>query len=814
MRRHFNKFSVVRINDQEALAKARSLSPFNIQTNEKNFQFILRFNDIRSADYRAEDTDRDGRHILPRSETFTYKSTLIGESKSVVALTVDGTKTEGYLATENEGYFIESARKYSSHARDDDKVIYQVRDKVNHDDGVCGLDEVIALGIETAKSNVNFNSVSSGLSGRRILKVATEADKEFVLEQVTGNGDPVTANAHILSVMNQVDAVFEQQLNIKIVITFQHAWMSNTIDPYEGITNSGQMVVAFADYWNNNFPSSNPLYRRNVAHLFTQKPTPKVDGYAYGIVCGSLVPYSFTSTRVFWKWIVTAHELGHNLHANHTDQPPPAPPDCVNTIMQPPLNGGINRFCSLSITQITSYLDNSGSCLEFEPSTEVRTLFDFDADGEADVSVFRPSNNFWYIQQSTNGFYATAFGLPTDKLSPADFDGDGKTDIAVFRNGSWYIQRSNNGFISIGFGTSEDIPVPGDFTGDGISELAVFRPSNGYWYTYDLTNNQFSGVAFGTSEDKPLSSDFDGDGKIDYAVFRPSTSEWRIQQSLQGFYSLNFGINTDLPVPADYDNDGKADITIFRPSTGMWYLQRSVLGFQAFPFGNNSDKIVSADYDADNKMDFAVYRNGVWYIQRSRNGFIAVQFGNANDIPQPADYNGDQKAEVAVFRPSTGVWHLYNLATNQYLSFQFGQAGDVPVAADYDGDLKTDMGGYRNGTWYLNRSQDGFAILQFGQSGDKPIPANYDGDDRKVDVAVFRPSNATWYINGSRTGFTAVQFGFETDKPVPTDYDGDSKADIAVYRNGTWYIQRSQLGFIAFEFGNASDLPIAYDSVP
>lgn len=61
-----------------------------------------------------------------------------------------------------------------------------------------------------------------------------------------------------------------------------------------------------------------------------------------------------------------------------------------------------------------------------------RVLYDFDGDGKADQTVFRPSNSVWYLLRSRDGFTAAQFGIPTDKLAPADFDGDGKTDIAGF----------------------------------------------------------------------------------------------------------------------------------------------------------------------------------------------------------------------------------------------------------------------------------------------------------------------------------------------------------------------------------------------
>jgi hypothetical protein len=260
---------------------------------------------------------------------------------------------------------------------------------------------------------------------------------------------------------------------------------------------------------------------------------------------------------------------------------------------------------------------------------------DFDGDGKADLSVFRPSDQTWYLNRVSGGFNAVRFGLATDKLVPADFDGDGKADIAVYRDGVWYwLNSSNNQFRAFQFGLPTDIPQPADFDGDGKSEIAVWRPSNAVWYIFNLATNQFTFFQLGNGADKPVVGDYDGDGLADYAVFRPSNGTWIVQRSTAGFVETSFGLSTDIPIPADYDGDGKIDFAVFRPSEGNWYLRRSTDGnTQIINWGLATDALVPADYDGDGKADVAVFRNGIWHIHQSSGGSNAFYFGSSGDVP-------------------------------------------------------------------------------------------------------------------------------------------------------------------------------------
>jgi uncharacterized delta-60 repeat protein len=293
--------------------------------------------------------------------------------------------------------------------------------------------------------------------------------------------------------------------------------------------------------------------------------------------------------------------------------------------------GAFSAVNGVSAPGIARLVDNS------------KVLFDYDGDGKADISVFRASENKWYVLRSSDGqvtqqIFAVAGDIPV----PADYDGDGKTDFGVFRpsTGDWWSLSSRNGAqVYAHWGASGDVPRPSDFDGDGRADYVLFRASNNTWYRISSTNGTASDKVFGLAGDKPVTGDFDGDGKSDVAIFRPSTGDWWYQSSINNAQlAVRWGISTDIPAPADFDGDGKTDFAVYRPSNGVWYIINSSNGsFTIMNFGISEDKPLPADYDGDGKADIAVFRpsTGVWYMQRSTAGFAAVQFGVSTDIPTP-----------------------------------------------------------------------------------------------------------------------------------------------------------------------------------
>src|SRR5215218_9823635 len=309
--RAFKKFDLIKTKPAAAVDNNGQERRLAVQAGGRNFQLDVTPNDIRSDRYRTEDNGPAGISSPGNAGVKTFKCTIAGSGKSEVRLTIDGDDVEGFFEADGERFFIEPAKKYSNKAVAGEAVVYRAEDSMVESPFLCDSDipTQISQGAAILESGAAVASPSY-----RILELATEADLEFV--QTLGGA--AQANTEILNIMNMVEGTYNVELGLSIRVVFQHTW--TTADPYAGSTNN-IILDAFGNYWNSNYPNSS--VPRDAAHLFSAKSAAVGRGLAWISVICSNPQYAYgVSGYVNWapgKFLIPAHEIGHNLGANHVD---------------------------------------------------------------------------------------------------------------------------------------------------------------------------------------------------------------------------------------------------------------------------------------------------------------------------------------------------------------------------------------------------------------------------------------------------------------------------------------------------------------
>ena len=208
---------------------------------------------------------------------------MVGQEVVQARFTITNDRFEGVVFTPGDWHYIEPLRNYLPSAEAAELVVYRYSDIKPGQEWRCG-----ASNIKRGIHQVDQAAVQAArdTTTTYTAEVATEADYEYV--QYWGSGE--AANREIISIMNQVEGVYETELNLKLEIVFQHAW-SRDNDPYTG-TNGNDLLDQFRVYWNNNFFAKG----YDLAHLWTGRETLEIvrDGQkkeigglaSQGVVCG------------------------------------------------------------------------------------------------------------------------------------------------------------------------------------------------------------------------------------------------------------------------------------------------------------------------------------------------------------------------------------------------------------------------------------------------------------------------------------------------------------------------------------------------
>jgi hypothetical protein len=787
---------------------------FEVPTKVGLLRLKLEPNEIRSKNYKSQFTTSNG-VISDTANVSLFKGSVIGqEENSFVRISViSGIKG----AKRKLSGFMKSAGTYYSLKSDpvgtDSLFVKEVTEKeIAKLVAQCGLNTSTAniLGGSSPLTSMLPNSDFVSVSSLKVVEVATDADFDFVSRL----GGQNNANAEILSTLNAVDGIYQEQLSLKLIVTFQNAWTTSS-DPYS-TTDAVTLLNQFVNYWNGNFRSSKTY---DVAHLFTGRTMDSgVAGIAYvGTVCQY---YNYGLSEWFndeaFDIPVVAHEIGHNFGSDHDN--------CnggQTFIMCPFLNPGADVFSTLSRNSISSFVGQI-SCLEdsvvtkYPPVlgaigpksvTEQSTLtFNVSATDVDSETVTITNSKLPYRATFIGGVFSYTPALTVVEGAGSEVkyvtftatDGDGLSDSET---------------VAITINNKNQAPVFGVFENQVIDEGSLLTVS------LPVIDADVDQLYFNPVQRMP-----------EGAVLDSETGEfsWRPTGDQAGNYSLEFQVKDSFnafdtetllitvndksgipPLPAlyvkgDFNGDGKADVSVYSPYSGAWvHGDFSGTKLKRFKFGLPGDVPMIGDYDGDRITDFVVFRpsESKWYVRYSGTGSItSTNFGIEGDIPIPGDFDRDGRSDFAIFRPEPGSFYYRKSSDGLTIAGSgLGEKHDLPVPCDYNGDRKSDYAVIRfladgKANWIIRNDDGSLDEKIFGVSTDYFVPGDYMNTGR-CQRASFRPRTGKWFVEGYPS---SVAFGAPGDVPVPADYDGDGEFDFMLARVDLeglfWYLDTSKNG--------------------
>jgi len=285
-------------------------------TDNSNVNLKLTEYDILTPDAVIMNESAAGRITYPANIPFKcYKGYFNNDMNSLVVLCFSETFVKGLMITDNNTYTLSSLTDASL---SDEAILYANNKVLAKNDFECAADMLTSFDQEK-KDMEHFNPARELSNTFLQANIALEID--FYTYQLYGNSIP-NASAYALSIMAVSSALYNRDVNVKIVVPSIHCW--TTADPYTG-AGSNDLLNQFRAYWNANMTST----PRTLAHFITRRPG-GLGGIAWvNVLCNNVSSgngYGFSNTTgtigqlpvYSWDVMVVSHEMGHNFGSNHT----------------------------------------------------------------------------------------------------------------------------------------------------------------------------------------------------------------------------------------------------------------------------------------------------------------------------------------------------------------------------------------------------------------------------------------------------------------------------------------------------------------
>jgi tetratricopeptide (TPR) repeat protein len=341
---------------------------------------------------------------------------------------------------------------------------------------------------------------------------------------------------------------------------------------------------------------------------------------------------------------------------------------------------------------LSAPLAGTGGETEASPGGRV-ALFDFDGDGELDMSDSGPGGTRLY--RNANGDFkdiTRESGLGSGKAAvgvvAADYDNDGKIDLFVLREKGQALLHNEGGRLT-------------DVT--AAAGLPVEAPSAWSAAFADVDHDgDLDLVVVGSTPPSPLIRLFRNNGNGTFADVTPTTGLGEAEER---------GLAV---VPTDYDNRRDLDLLVLRADKGPALFRnlrdgrfRDDAGPAGLPAEGHFTAVTAADVDKDGRIDFffgAENGPGTFALSDGLERFRVVPGPAANTrSAQLLDYDNDGLLDLVALNEK-GVQVFRNVGGGRWSeaapaaipgSFRGFAAGDLDRDGDQDLVLRDERGGLR-----------------------------------------------------------------------------------------------------------------------
>lgn len=325
------------------------------------FDMTLAENNLCAGDCVVECTGKNGTSRMKMQSRIYKGKTSKGDD---VRLSVFSDKVSMVIIDGNGKQTYVKQAKELTNADDEELIVYTGEDVQVQEDRLYGNSndvEKVQLPKRSAASN-------GSVSCAKLLELAIEVDYEMYKRL---GYSTQRVYDEVMAALNLAESAYETYLSLTFSVKYIHIWTSSSVSgyPYSSSYNLETLLGKLKGYWNSNMTSVS----RDICHMFTGNIVASNEvgrGYSFTgrSVAGTQNAYSITLYRdEMYK--TTAHELGHNMGADHpVDE---AGCGCGTTSTSVMCQGEKSDnlwFCSKSIQEIQAGIDYAGSILSL-PST-------------------------------------------------------------------------------------------------------------------------------------------------------------------------------------------------------------------------------------------------------------------------------------------------------------------------------------------------------------------------------------------------------------------------------------------------------------